>query len=247
MISYARFALGANLLALGAFVPLAAIALFDPPRFAAMAAKDHGGHWPLFETLTPIVLLPGIAAGCYALARHRRMLPARWLQAWLLGWILACVYFAGEELSWGQWIFGWQTPETLRALNVQGETNLHNLSPWLDKKPRSLVELFILAAGLVLPLWLRARGVRADPARWWHWVLGPGRRRGVRCVAVLQVVRAAGVRGARRQRVPRALDRTLPFHLPGGMRAAPRRAGPAARHRYLLGLVFISRRSWRRT
>ena len=33
----------------------------------------------------------------------------------------------GEEISWGQRIFGWATPESLAAINYQQETNIHNL------------------------------------------------------------------------------------------------------------------------
>ena len=40
---------------------------------------------------------------------------------------LGCFFVAGEELSWGQWIFGWGTPEALAAVNLQNETNAHNL------------------------------------------------------------------------------------------------------------------------
>lgn len=37
-------------------------------------------------------------------------------------------FFAfGEEISWGQRLFGWQTPEHLKEINLQQETNLHNL------------------------------------------------------------------------------------------------------------------------
>ena len=32
-----------------------------------------------------------------------------------------------EEVSWGQRLFGWQTPAALAEVNVQHETNLHNL------------------------------------------------------------------------------------------------------------------------
>lgn len=35
----------------------------------------------------------------------------------------------GEEISWGQRIFNWNTPEEFKHLNAQEETNLHNL--WL--------------------------------------------------------------------------------------------------------------------
>ena len=37
-------------------------------------------------------------------------------------------FVAGEEIAWGQHIFGWGTPEALEAVNVQQETTLHNIS-----------------------------------------------------------------------------------------------------------------------
>lgn len=40
---------------------------------------------------------------------------------------IAILIVAGEEISWGQRIFGWMTPAALLAENAQGETNLHNL------------------------------------------------------------------------------------------------------------------------
>jgi hypothetical protein len=44
--------------------------------------------------------------------------------------ILALGFFVctGEELSWGQHLFGWEAPESMAKVNVQAETNLHNLS-----------------------------------------------------------------------------------------------------------------------
>jgi hypothetical protein len=44
--------------------------------------------------------------------------------------ILAVGFFmcGGEEMSWGQHLFGWEAPEAITKVNVQGETNLHNLS-----------------------------------------------------------------------------------------------------------------------
>ena len=35
-----------------------------------------------------------------------------------------------EEMSWGQMIFNWGTPETFNENNVQHETNIHNLAFW---------------------------------------------------------------------------------------------------------------------
>ena len=32
-----------------------------------------------------------------------------------------------EELSWGQMLFKWETPNQLALINSQGETTLHNI------------------------------------------------------------------------------------------------------------------------
>jgi len=43
--------------------------------------------------------------------------------------LLAIIFFmgAGEEISWGQRIFNFSTPETLEEVNVQKEFNIHNI------------------------------------------------------------------------------------------------------------------------
>lgn len=53
------------------------------------------------------------------------------LQLKVAGYALAVLSLlaAGEEISWGQRIFGFQTSESLKKLNYQHETNLHNLMP----------------------------------------------------------------------------------------------------------------------
>ncbi len=66
-------------------------------------------------------------------------------------------FLIGEELSWGQRLFGWQTPEAYKEINKQDETNLHNIHgvgytfKWLH--------MMIGAYGAVLPLVLLRRGV----------------------------------------------------------------------------------------
>ena len=42
---------------------------------------------------------------------------------------IAAILFAGEEISWGQRIFGFESTGVFATANVQGETNLHNFSP----------------------------------------------------------------------------------------------------------------------
>ncbi|MEM7618177.1 MAG: hypothetical protein AAF244_02220, partial [Pseudomonadota bacterium] len=65
---------------------------------------------------------------------------------------ICCVYVAGEEVSWGQHFFNWNTPESWQAVNDQHETNLHNTSSWLDQKPRLILMLGIVFGTLILPV-----------------------------------------------------------------------------------------------
>lgn len=75
---------------------------------------------------------------------------------------LSCLYIAGEEMSWGQHFFHWNTPEYWAEVNRQEETNLHNTYAIFEKTPRSILELSIAIGGLGVPLaaifypWLRA-------------------------------------------------------------------------------------------
>jgi hypothetical protein len=92
------------------------------------------------------------------------------VRAWLLAFALAMVYFAGEDLNWGQHYFGWQSPEYFLLHNKEKETNLHNISPWLNQKPRLVVELWLLVACIAVPLgWQLPRRLTARlvPAMFW--------------------------------------------------------------------------------
>ena len=154
-------------------VLLGVLAAASPRTLTWALAKDHhGGGGGMVEHATVLVLIPGIVAGATAYLCYRRHLPDRRLGWWVLAWVAGCTYFAGEEASWGQHFFGWRTPPAIARLNDQGETNLHNISSWLDQKPRSLVELWIFVGGIVVPVWRR---VKRTPARsldqWesWFW------------------------------------------------------------------------------
>ena len=160
------------------WLPIAAIVIelgfriVNEPLYRALWQSELG---PV-ETGTVVVLLPGLAAGVLAL-RHGTSLPKTWLTGWLLLIILGTTYFGGEEASWGQHWLGWETPEALGKLNDQRETNLHNTSSWLDQKPRLLLELGVLAGGLLYPafLFLGRRRRPMDPADFHHW-LWPGQQ-----------------------------------------------------------------------
>lgn len=80
-----------------------------------------------------------------------------WLSVWIGLAALSCFYVAGEEVSWGQHIMNWSTPDYWNQLNDQGETNLHNTSSWLDQKPRLILEIGVVIGGIIIPLLMKLK------------------------------------------------------------------------------------------
>lgn len=127
------------------------------------------GESGAIELLTPVALLPGIVFGIMAL-RMYRLLPTRKSRIWLALMTLGAIYMAGEEISWGQWLFYWETPSAFMEINDQQETNLHNTSAWLDQKPRLLLELWALAGALYA--WRNAYkqdALNVSGTAYWFW------------------------------------------------------------------------------
>jgi len=143
---------------------IVSVVLYDYELGSNMVAEENN----LVELGTVIVLIPGIATGILCF-RLRHLIFSRRLIAWIMLVTAAGVYFTGEELSWGQQLFNWETPEKIQAINDQNETNLHNISSWLDQKPRLLVELWVLVGGIVLPLWRYSRRISYSPDSWRYW------------------------------------------------------------------------------
>ena len=72
------------------------------------------------EILTVVFLLIAILFGMIFLLLYK--IPDHgWVQWWMVLLVLGSLYFAGEELSWGQHIFGWETSEYWQTLNDQGK------------------------------------------------------------------------------------------------------------------------------
>lgn len=126
----------------------------------------------VFEHMLGVVLLAAILTGAYAATRPETR-NHQGLRAWLIAWCIALFYFLGEDLNWGQYVFNWTPPEFFLEHNKEAETNLHNMSTWFNQKPRMVVQLWVLAAGVLVPLgwnWLRRVTARFVPD-----ILWPGR------------------------------------------------------------------------
>lgn len=67
---------------------------------------------------------------------------------------LALIFFLGfgEEISWGQRIFGLETPDSLARINVQNETNIHNLTIFNVLNANRLFQAFWFAYCIMLPV-----------------------------------------------------------------------------------------------
>lgn len=76
---------------------------------------------------------------------------------------ISCFFIAGEEHSWGQWFFYWNTPEFWSPLNRQQETNLHNTSNIFNQIPQTALEIAVLVGGILLPLVPQARHLLSRP------------------------------------------------------------------------------------
>ena len=146
---------------------LVPIKIVSPEFYASWMDGELG----LIELATPLISLAGAVVGI-KLMRKAAALPTRRLRLWMLLMTLSCIYFAGEELSWGQHLFGWGTPEHLEAVNDQEETNLHNISSWFDQKPRLILELWVLIGGVLWPLrCLTVRGGASQSSGESDWFL----------------------------------------------------------------------------
>lgn len=125
------------------------IEIFVPHQYMDNLHSEGGPH-EAFEALFLII-------GVLIAARLVMIAPTKWLKIWAGLALLGCFYTAGEELSWGQHLFGWGTPEYWSQVNDQRETNLHNTSSWLDQKPRLILEIGVIVAGLIIPALQRWR------------------------------------------------------------------------------------------
>ena len=68
--------------------------------------------------------------------------------------ILLGVFFFvafGEEISWGQRIFGWQTPAFFARANWMGETNIHNINLVKGVSVNRLFSVFWVSYCVLLP------------------------------------------------------------------------------------------------
>lgn len=99
------------------------------------------------EWLTVLALFVGGAACAFRAFNLHRAKPARFTAMLCLA-SLVLLFGVGEEISWGQRLLGFETPEAILKHNSQGEANLHNLQ-FGELKVNKLLFGQALAVGMV--------------------------------------------------------------------------------------------------
>jgi hypothetical protein len=127
------------------------------------------GEAGIIENMTVLFLVLAIGFCIASLSRANRLQLSGSIKAWLFILIIGAAYFALEEISYGQHMFGWGTAETWKELNDQDETNLHNVHSLFDQVPRALLSLGILIGGVILPLYRHFRAIKLDESSRFYW------------------------------------------------------------------------------
>ena len=137
-------------ISIGILLLLVAAAEAFPHAMIALGEEDG----PL-ENLTALLFF---IAGLIFLwsarkAKDGQRLEGAYAVFFLVAWGVLMIVFAGEEISWGQRIFGFETPEAIDRANKQNEFNIHNLA-FFDSYggTGNYVSIFMLTVGIVLPV-----------------------------------------------------------------------------------------------
>ncbi|MEE9429075.1 MAG: hypothetical protein V3V25_13110 [Paracoccaceae bacterium] len=132
-----------------------AIAGIYPQSLPRVVRREDG----LFEYLTALLFL-GASVTAFLNARKARRQVERFVLYSLAIGFLVCV---AEEISWGQRLFGFETPENLQAFNVQDEINLHNS---LGYAADHIFIAGVFLYGVLLPILVRRYTAFANLAFW---------------------------------------------------------------------------------
>jgi hypothetical protein len=148
-------------------IPLAVLLLYvllaasGSNLYLSLAREDYWVEWLTFS------FFAAASVAFSAIAIHRGM-PRGWFSA---GLAVFCFLVAGEEVSWGNRLFGFIPPEFILEKNTQQELNIHNLLA--NQATIKWLTVFMLAGwGIFLPL-LRGLGSLRKSLEQWHVVIPP--------------------------------------------------------------------------
>jgi hypothetical protein len=98
---------------------MCALAATSERTWSSVAQEDGIVEWATFLSFV-------MAAG-WLLVVVRKISPSWWFKGACFMLAAFCIVVAGEEISWGQRLFGFKPPEIFLERNFQQELNLHNV------------------------------------------------------------------------------------------------------------------------
>lgn len=126
----------------------------------------------VIENGTALLALMVAGAAVLALRTSHVMAPSWFFRGWLGFFVLGGLFLAGEEISWGQHVFHWASPQYFRDTNIQGETNLHNLTHLSEIIPKFLLHTAAIVGGIIWPLVAGRGRVPAPRApEFFYWLM----------------------------------------------------------------------------
>ena len=128
------------------------------------------GEKGIIENVTVIFLLIAIIT-CVMFLFTKERIRFSSFTVWMVIFLLGAIYYAGEEISWGQHYFGWGAPEQWTEFNDQQETNLHNTAAIFDQIPRTLLSLAALIGGVLIPIYRKLKNHILSKESFFDWLL----------------------------------------------------------------------------
>jgi len=122
-----------------------------PTLYLFLYSKDRGA----LDLFVPITMFISAMLLCMTAWKSREgynpTMPRAFLSLIYLFIAGLCFVYAGEETSWGQDFFGWQTPSIFSG-NLEGQTNLHNyFNPYFDY---GYIALSLVLVVVLISVWL---------------------------------------------------------------------------------------------
>lgn len=131
----------------------------------------HSEAGPVELVTAGLMLIAAVAALTLAIKLGRRGHGRLWV-AWYLLLAAGALFVCLEEISYGQHMMGWQSPEYFEEHNKQGEMNVHNLyGDALSSGMRKAVNTALPLGAILIPLVLMRRDASYRRGDWtWYTV-----------------------------------------------------------------------------
>lgn len=153
-------------------IPL--MAWYNYPFYNSLSGEDKVFEWIQFGLFQGGAIILGLLS--YRVWGYRQTTIAQFLFVYSVIGALGYFLIAGEEISWGQRIFDFDTPKEYIDYNSQGEFNLHNNEKIFNKiyLVYGSVGLYTLISALIYEAFkksvkgFKARALSLFAFRWYH-------------------------------------------------------------------------------